>query len=215
LRFTKLLGVPVMVVGITMLLTATAYANHAQVQAKLDCTSQTEVCFDLTVSTSDFPAEGRDVTVALLGHMKGDADAKHFVPVGQPKTVHLDQNLDNAMIKVCFSDVMTTDFDSFEIVVAAVHPQDFQVNGKAKVTFGPFANNCPAPTPSPTPTPAPTPTPSGAPTPTPTPSANTGAVLASTGGFDFRFPLIGLAILVAGATLFVVSASRGRSTSDR
>lgn len=39
--------------------------------------------------------------------------------------------------------------------------------------------------------------------------------LAQTGGFDFRFPLIGLVILVAGAVLYFVSVSRGRSASQR
>lgn len=43
------------------------------------------------------------------------------------------------------------------------------------------------------------------------PTANTAVPLASTGGFDFRFPLIGLLLLVAGGALFVISASRGRS----
>jgi hypothetical protein len=196
-----------MVVGMLTLLTATAYANHADIKAKLNCTSQTEVCFDLTVSTSDFPDTGRDIKVMLFGHAKNDAKADHFVPVGEAQPVHLDKDLKDKTISVCFKDVKTTDFDKFQIEIVAVQikPGDFDVNGMAKVTLGPFDNTCPTPAPS-------TPTPS---TPTPTTSSNTGAVLASTGGFDFRFPLLGLAILVAGATLFVVSASRGRSTSDR
>jgi hypothetical protein len=49
--------------------------------------------------------------------------------------------------------------------------------------------------------------------PSPSASANTTTTLAQTGGFDFRFPLIGLTLLVVGATLFLVSASRGRSAS--
>jgi hypothetical protein len=71
---------------------------------------------------------------------------------------------------------------------------------------------------SPTPG-TPTPTSSGGGngggSPTPTASANTTVALAQTGGFDFRFPLIGLVLLVAGGALFVVSASRGRSASTK
>jgi hypothetical protein len=54
--------------------------------------------------------------------------------------------------------------------------------------------------------------------PSPSPSASASAAtttttLANTGGFDFRFPLIGLILLVAGGTLYVIGASRGRSTT--
>src|SRR5262249_38725934 len=105
-----MLSVPTMLVGALTLMTATAYGNHAQISAKLNCTSATKVCFDFTVSTTDFPATGRDITVALLGHKKGDSP-NNFKPIGQPKTVHLDQNLDNAIVSVCFDSVTTTDFD--------------------------------------------------------------------------------------------------------
>ena len=57
---------------------------------------------------------------------------------------------------------------------------------------------------------APTPTPQ---TPTPTASAAVTTTLAGTGGFDFRYPLIGLTALVAGLALLLVSASRGRSST--
>jgi hypothetical protein len=64
------------------------------------------------------------------------------------------------------------------------------------------------------PTPAPTPTSTTTSTPTPTPTATAATTtLANTGGFDFRFPLIGLILLVAGGTLYVIGASRGRSTT--
>src|SRR5262249_60127782 len=51
------------------LLTATAYAqNHAEIAAAFDCTSTTatKVCFTLTVSTTDLPSAGRDISVTLL-----------------------------------------------------------------------------------------------------------------------------------------------------
>jgi len=51
----------------------------------------------------------------------------------------------------------------------------------------------------------------------PTASASTVAAvtLAQTGGFDFRFPLIGLVLLVAGGALYLISASRGRSANTK
>ena len=56
------------------------------------------------------------------------------------------------------------------------------------------------------------------PSPSPSPSASASAAtttttLANTGGLDFRFQLIGLTLLVAGGTLYVIGASRGRSTT--
>jgi len=201
-----------MALGMLTLLTATALANHATIQAALNCTSSTRVCFNLTVSTADFPADGRDITATLLGHKKGDSDANHFVVVSGPQTVHLDQNLDDAAIKVCFPDVTTSDFDSFKLDLEVVGTE-FDINGQTEVKLGPFANSCPAPSPSPTPTA--TPTGNGAGSPNPGSSANTTVALAQTGGFDFRYPLIGLVLLVAGGALFVVSASRGRSSARK
>ena len=49
--------------------------------------------------------------------------------------------------------------------------------------------------------------------PSPTASAGVTTTLAGTGGFDFRYPLIGLTALVAGLALLLVSASRGRSST--
>src|SRR5262249_52435632 len=91
------------------LLTTTAYAQEATIQAQLDCISATKVCFNLTVSTRDFPAEGRDISVTLLGHAKG-SNPNDFVMVSGPQTVHLDQNLDDAAIQVCFTGVNTPSF---------------------------------------------------------------------------------------------------------
>jgi hypothetical protein len=82
----------------------------------------------------------------------------------------------------------------------------FGTSGQEPVTVG-TTGKCVAPTPTPTPTSTPTPTPSS----TTSPVAAT--TLANTGGFDFRFPLIGLILLVAGGTLYVIGASRGRSTT--
>jgi len=198
-----------MALGMLTLLTATASANHATIAAALNCTSSTKVCFTLTVSTADFPSAGRDITASLLGHLKGDSNATHFVPVGQSQTVHLAENLDDATISICFDNVTASNFDAFELDLKVVGDQ-FDINGKTEVTLGPFQNSCPAPTPVP-----PTPTPTTPPTPTPTATANTTVALAQTGGFDFRFPLIGLVLLVIGGALFVVSASRRRSADTK
>jgi len=83
----------------------------------------------------------------------------------------------------------------------------------------------PSGTPTPTPTASATPTPTGSPTatptasqpagstPTPTPSGG-GAGLAMTGGFDFRFPLAGLVLLVAGLSVLGVSLARSRAAAQ-
>jgi hypothetical protein len=77
----------------------------------------------------------------------------------------------------------------------------FGASGQQPVKVG-TTDKCVAPTPTPTPTPTPS-----------TSAATTTTTLANTGGFDFRFPLIGLILLVAGGTLYVIGASRGRSTT--
>jgi len=51
--------------------------------------------------------------------------------------------------------------------------------------------------------------------PSPSPSVQTVAALANTGGLDLRLPLIGLAVIVAGLALFLVSVGRGRSSAGR
>jgi hypothetical protein len=205
LKLLKILSIPAIAAGVLTLMTATAYANTAEISAKLNCTSATKVCFDLKVSTADFPSEGRDITVTLLGHKKGDS-SNNFNAIGQPQPVHLDQNLNNAIVSVCFDNVTTTDFDSFKLDIKVVGP-NFTVNGGTEVTLGPFDNSCPTPSPSPSPSP------STSTSPSTSPSATTTTTLANTGGFDFRFPLIGLILLVAGGTLYVIGASRGRSTT--
>ncbi|HEY4026632.1 MAG TPA: hypothetical protein VGO86_09390, partial [Candidatus Dormibacteraeota bacterium] len=48
---------------------------------------------------------------------------------------------------------------------------------------------------------------------TPAPSTSpVAATLAQTGGFDYRFPIAGLVLLVAGIVLYVVTSRRRRST---
>src|SRR5262249_21682524 len=123
------------------LLTTTAYAQEATVQAQFDCTSATKVCFNLMVSTQNFPAEGRDISVTLLGHATG-TPANDFVAISGPQTVHLEPNLDNAAIQVCFTGVNTSSFDAFKFDIKAVGT-GFTANGQTEVALGPFTNNCP------------------------------------------------------------------------
>jgi hypothetical protein len=214
LKVLRFLSVPTMAVGMLTLLMATASANHATIKAQLNCTSSTQVCFNLTVSTADFPADGRDITATLLGHKKGDSSSD-FVTVSGPQTVHLAQNLDNASIQLCFPNVTASNFDTFELDLKVVGTE-FDINGQTEVKLGPFDNSCPTPTPIPSPSVSTSPSGgSGGGSPAPSASANTTAALAQTGGFDFRYPLIGLILLVAGGALFVVSASRGRSSTTK
>jgi hypothetical protein len=201
-KFLKLLIVPAAV----LLSVATAvpvFANHAEISAQLKCTQVGQVCFDLTVSTEDFPPEGREFKLTLLGHKKGD-NADSFSQIGSSQTLKLENNLDNKVVNVCFETGSVTQFDEFKLKIEAVG-SDLTVNGETAVTLGPFDNTCPTPTPTATATP----------TPTPTATASPVAALANTGGLDLRFPLIGLTVLVAGLALLLVSFSRGRSTPTK
>jgi hypothetical protein len=201
-----------MLAGTLALGTITASANHAMVSAELSCTSATKVCMKLTIVATDFN-ETHTLHLALLGRHKGADD---FTKIG---------DLDNVTVStdgtttptVCLDNVTTSDFVSFKLQVTAgdagVTLADVTTPKveKSTVTLGPFDNSCPAMQTSPSPSPSPTTTTA----PSTSPTANTAAVLAQTGGFDFRFPLIGLVLLVAGGALFLVSASRGRSAGSK
>jgi hypothetical protein len=132
---------------------------------------------------------------------------------------------------LCFPAIKGSTATSFTVAIVKVtsdsagkHPADLTIhlsNGKT-ITFGngeqpPVAvgttDKCVAPSPSPSPSPSASVSPMSSPTASPT--ANTTAVLAQTGGFDFRFPLVGLVLLVAGGSLFFISASRGRSANSK
>jgi hypothetical protein len=140
-----LLSVLTVVAGMFTLLPATAYAQagaHAAISAELNCTSATKVCFTLTVSTMDFPANGQDVSMTLLGHAKSDPDPNHFVAVSASQTVHLAQNLDGVAMTICFPVVSAASYDFFKLDIKAIGA-DFDVNGKTEVLLGPFSNTSP------------------------------------------------------------------------
>ena len=135
-------------------------------------------------------------------------------------------------ITLCFEAITGSSATSFDVRIMKVTsdsagkmPADLAIHLPNDVTVQfphetPFkvatVDKCAASTPTPTPTPTTTPSGgSGAGQSSPSASANTTVALAQTGGFDFRFPLIGLVLLVAGGALFVVSASRGRSSARK
>jgi hypothetical protein len=130
--------------------------------------------------------------------------------------------------QLCFPAITNSNASSFTVKVVKVtsdsngqHPSDLVIHlpNHNDITFDAEhqpstpvgdTDKCVAPPTSPSPS-----TPANS-SPSPSPSANTTVALAQTGGFDFRFPLIGLTVLVAGLALFLVSSSRGRrSTGDK
>jgi hypothetical protein len=234
-KFVKLLTIPAVLL-VSLVMAVPAFA-HTFDKGKLDssCDKTTgQIC--LTLSGTIEPGfDARTVTFQLYG-MKGTTET---LLAGNTVSFDLPANpqnnaagkpnspLDFPAVKKCFTAVTTGNFDSFVVKVTGVTDtkttkaadihMDLTVNGAKQTTTVEFPNEtavtvvtgispCIANTPPPG---------NGGGTPTPTTSANTTVALAQTGGFDFRFPLIGLVLLVAGGALFVVSASRGRSADTK
>jgi hypothetical protein len=219
-KFVKLLTVPAVLLA-TALMAVPVFANHATItKLTATCDQSHKICFDIEFTPSDIPDNAtRTITVELFGEMKGSST---FTDTGIGHAITIDSSENNVKqtLQTCFdtSTIDVTKFSQFEVKVVPGPDIDLDDSDITKTT--PF--ECPASTPTPTPTatatPTPTPTPSGGSgggSPTPTASANTTVALAQTGGFDFRYPLIGLVLLVAGGALFVVSASRGRSSAAK
>jgi len=205
LRVLKVLSIPLMAIGMLTALTATALADHAEIRAALNCTSAMKVCFDLTASTADFSPSTRHFTLTLLGHKKGD-QTDTFNAIGSSQDLPLDNNLDDAVVQACFNVTDVIGFDKFRLKIDAVG-ESLTVNGQTSATLpstGGFTNNCPTSSTPPPPSPSPSPS-----------AATTTSALAGTGGFDFRFPLIGLVLVVAGGALYLVSTGRGRSAQGK
>ena len=72
MKVLKFLAIPIMALGVSVMMTTTASANHATIQAQFNCTTSDKVCFNLTVSTANFDTS-RDFTLTLEGHRKGAA----------------------------------------------------------------------------------------------------------------------------------------------
>ena len=217
MKFVKLLTVPAVLL-ISAAFAIPAYANHATVtKLTATCNSDHKICFHIEFTPSAIPAnESRTITVELFARAK---DSNNFVDthVGHDITIQgSEDNVKQTLDNVCF-DTSSLDLSKLaEFKVKVITGDDIDLGEGSLSESTPF--ECPAATPTPTPTATPThtPTPSGGNgAGSPTPSANTTVALAQTGGFDFRLPLIGLLLLVAGGTLFVVSASRGRSAPTK
>lgn len=235
MKLLKLLTIPaVLMFGIIFAVPVSAHAlNKATISVACN-TSTGKIC----VTLSGDVEQGNDerfvfVDIFAKGSNTSLGEVEFDVPAfNQDSDNHFSQTL-------CFPAVSG---DSFVIKVVKVtsdsegnSPSDLTINlkGGGSIQFtsdeqkpqkvaetGACTQSTPTPTPSPSSSSTPTPTPSstpgqGAGSPTPSPSAQTVATLANTGGFDFRLPLIGLTVIVAGLALFLVSASRGRQSAGR
>ena len=222
MKLFRLLTVPAVLL-FTIMMAVPASAHHiTEVVLSQTCDKDTgKVCVQLTGSVQPATDE-RIVTLRLLGQKGSDTPVK----VGDV-TIKVPQNhgqtatsFDSGVI--CFAASFGT-FDTFsiqwvQVTDAAGKPADLSIKLKTGETF--TQGNLPAtlvtgikPCTTPAPTPTPTPTASASPSASASPTAKAVAALAQTGGFDFRFPLVGLAVLVVGLTLLLVSAGRGRRSS--
>ncbi|TMC11866.1 MAG: hypothetical protein E6J41_04680 [Chloroflexi bacterium] len=235
MKVLRLLTVPaVLLFGLVLAVPASAH-QLTNVTVTVACqTSSGKVCVTLT---GDIPASDNDARNVFFdlfatGSNTSLGEIEFNLPASNGSVQHFSQTL-------CFPAVAgnTTGFTVKVVKVTDSQgsPSDlaitigdqtinFTADHQPKTTVG-ETGQCAQATPTPTPTPKATPTPtatatptsggSGGGSPTPTASANTTVALAQTGGFDFRYPLIGLILLVAGGALFVVSASRGRSAQTK
>jgi hypothetical protein len=224
-KLLKILIVPaVLLFSVVMAAPASA---HGVTGAKVTPSCENgQICVTLEGTTVDGTAK-RIVDLQLFGDDTKVGEAQLTVPA-------FDANNPHFTVKACFPAVTSGNFTKFTVKVVDVvdsngndadltvqdehghqlfsfadegetpaqEQQEDQQNDDAVVLLKDLAA-CSAPSPSPSP-----PT-----SPSTSPSATTTTTLANTGGFDFRFPLIGLILLVAGGTLYVIGASRGRSTT--
>ena len=171
-----------------------------------DCTQSGKFCFDFSATTTDIPAAGRNVVVTVFGiQQNGEAQA-----LGGGQNVHFGENVVDHTFAFCFPVPAGVTFTRFQVQVKPVESDlSVTLNGSSDLHLIPpsagggvavlasLDNTCATP---------------ATPTPTATPSA---MAVAQTGGFDFRLPLIGLAVIVAGLALYLVSAARGRPSTGR
>jgi hypothetical protein len=168
-----------------------------------------KVCVSLTI---DNPAAGT-IVLELTGHTPGSSV---FVDTGARLSFTVVPG--TTTYTGCFENVSSFtaghDFNTLRVEFASSDIPNLQGTTTKSVSFAPCTSPSPTPTPTPseTPTPTPMPTPTASQTSTPTPTTSpVAAVLAQTGGFDFRFPLAGLVLLVVGLSVLLLSAARSRS----
>jgi hypothetical protein len=191
-KLWKLLSVPGAILAAGLFATP-ALANVATFKnIMINCAKAGNVCVQAEVKTELFDTD-KHVTVTLFGHKQGDEAAK-FTKLATSEKVVVKKGATE--FKFCFENVTTTGFDKFKAVIKSA---DDDLAVKEGVSTAQM-NNCPV-------------TQTTSPAQSASASAARTAVLASTGGFDFRFPLIAAVLLVVGVSLVLVSVSRGRSAS--
>ena len=189
MKLLKILIVPAVLL-FSVVLAAPAFAHQATItNLTASCNSDHKVCFAFDVTTKDFDQNGRDVLVDLV-------DTQQNNKVLETKTEHLSATTTH--VTDCFNSVVSTT-TSLTIKIHLPQGSDLDLD-ESQTSVD--THGCVAPSPSPSPSPSASAS-----------AATTTTTLANTGGFDFRFPLIGLTLLVAGGTLYVIGASRGRSTT--
>jgi hypothetical protein len=220
MKVFKLLAAPaVLLLGFVLAAPVSAH-EITNVTVTVACqTSSGKVCVTLT---GDIPASGNDARNVFFDLFASGSTTKldeieFSLPASNGSIQHFNQT-------ICFK-AISGDVAGFTVKVVKVTDSqgnlsdlsiqigdktiNFTADSQPATAVG-DTGRCTPPTPTPTPTPT-----GGSGGGTPTPTANTTVALAQTGGFDFRFPLIGLALVVVGGILFVVSASRGRSAPTK
>jgi hypothetical protein len=191
-KLWKLLSVPGAILAAGLFATP-ALANVATFSdIKINCVQAGNVCVQAEVKTAAFDSD-KHVVVTLFGHKQGAAEDKLMKLATSDKVV---VKKGDKELNFCFKDVTTTGFDKFQVVIESADNDLKVVKGESEEQM----NNCPV-------------TQTTSPAQSASASAARTAVLASTGGFDFRFPLIAAVLLVVGVSLVLVSVSRGRSAS--
>ena len=205
MKLIKLLTVPaVLLFSLLMAAPVSATNTLQQATVTVGCGTEThagEVCvtltgdietgnakrfvfFDLFATGSNTPLPDEEIVFHLPAFNTEDATKNHFKK------------------KICFPAVTNSTANSFVVKVVKVtrdsegkHPSDLVLKlPGGNITFD--SHDQPS-------------TAVGSTDKCLAPSAST-AALAQTGGLDYRFPLIGLTVIVAGLALFLVSASRAR-----
>jgi len=210
-KLLKLLIVPAVLL-FSVAVAAPTFAHHLSKATLTEtCKSNGQICLQLTGEVAE-GTDARTVVVQLFGDSSTTPLGEVQFSIPKFDSDHPEKNQVNET--ECFQAVTTGNFAHFNIKWVKVLDKD----GKAAdlvielndatldsknlpITLFRDVQPCVA---------APPPTPQ---TPTPTASAAVTTTLAGTGGFDFRYPLVGLTVLVAGLALLLVSASRGRSST--